>query len=148
MNTDLLTKVRDHIHANTETFDMRYWFSDGDGFIDPDQVLRAYREGYTPNCGYAACFGGWAVLLADPQHTALRATWDGIDDIVLDLCDLTDETHRGIFYVEDWPQQARDIAQDNGEADGMVWILDELIAGRNPWHDEDPIHSTPINITN
>lgn len=115
----LLKRIKRHILAKPERFDMQDWGRPNDG--------------ETP-CGTAACIAGWAVILSskDPQKFYRAAKLDqkdidkGVDDTrpsrlakllhgpnnsafdkAQKLLGLSDEQAGDLFYQGRWPEQFR-----------------------------------------
>jgi len=93
MNIKLLKQIRKQILKEPKQFYMGEWFT-------------TVTETHIPNCGTAACIGGWAIALAKKVNPAqahdifLRNTM--LPEELLELeCD---EAER-LFYTGNWPQE-------------------------------------------
>lgn len=93
MNTALLLQVKDAILAETEHFDMGYWFRD---HMHRDRALQTLTQ-----CGTTACIAGWAVYIGIDNVRTVR--W--IEYKAKALLDLSKCQASRLFYVANWPLQ-------------------------------------------
>lgn len=139
-NTELLTKVRDKIVSEPETFDMNDWFKVDTSELEVGRHLFALNE--LP-CGTTMCIAGWATMLSgdrvfvnkdtsddcyssatvlpqgmDPRSP--RRLFESVSDRAAALLGLNIDVARWLFVVDD---------------EDALWAIDQFIAGRGD--DED-----------
>lgn len=125
LNTELLRKVRDQIEREPRQFLMSLFFTNRE---------QEDLEGAIPNCGTAACIGGWTVCLAkglNPQQQLAKSYCVGKEAAgILGLAYHDPE----LFYVDMWPDPFRsDYAQattQEARAAAAVRLLDEILDGK------------------
>lgn len=120
MNTELLTRVRDHIMDNPERFIMSRHASmvepglpiceqfDRLGESDPGG---AYKFTLRPPCGTAACIAGWSHILGMPNpdaQTTTRMLWSDVQRQASRLLGINTEQAQRLFYLRNWPKELRD----------------------------------------
>ncbi len=117
MNTKLLRKVQKQILKEPRQFHMQEWFS-------------RYVPWEIPNCGTAACIGGWAVCLATKSTPGdLTRLWrDTIDpDKVLDL---SGEEGDRLFLESQWPARFKGGKTPEIRAERAAKRIDHFIKTR------------------
>lgn len=118
MNRVLLAKVRDRIaEVGNEHCNMHEW---------AQGTVQAQGE---PACGTTACIAGWTLAV----H---RGAYDGADleglqgvEVLLDVP--SDE----LFFKSSWPSHYGRIADDEGDAKGMLAVCDALLDGALTFND-------------
>jgi len=94
MNTELLLKVKEQILKESRQFDMHSWFTTHSPTNEP-----------IPNCGTAACIGGWAIALS--ANLKLSEADSKFQELPRPrtLLELNyDQGHR-LFFTSDWPSK-------------------------------------------
>jgi hypothetical protein len=107
MNVKLLRRIQKHILAEPRRLEMSMWVRKGKPEIDSYQSDSGYVT--YPQCGTAACIGGWALIISKKTvnnnglNTGNRAAqllgipaMNGTDAEILSPSDK-------LFHVSDWP---------------------------------------------
>ena len=147
VNVRLMQKVRDQIANEDTLFDMKQWGVS----IGPGETW--YGTWYNDHmgetvsqeaCDTPACLAGWAIRLADDEDDIGKLANEGTDDgdsIALRGIQLLglDAVKAGfsdcghvLFFHEDWPS-GYPWATPSLRRKSAIRLLDEIIAGRNPW---------------
>lgn len=95
MNVELLRRVQKQILDEPRQFDMDGWFTQS-----------IWRGKAIPNCGTAACIGGWAIALSKrmtPSEASLSTT--RIEETASRILDLTYGEAKRLFMFARWPLQ-------------------------------------------
>jgi hypothetical protein len=102
MNVRLLRKVKDHILAEAQHFDMGFWVNSGE---HPPR-----RKEQT--CGTTCCIAGWANAMTISPRAYKKLTVDqyqhkiyGSRDNAAISLGLDDSQARKLFYTPDWPYE-------------------------------------------
>lgn len=125
MNRELLARVRDRIaEVGNEHCAMSPW---AEGTVKGDGE---------PNCGTTACIAGWTLAV-------IKGEWrmsDSYSDLTRDikgatwLLDLPSEVE--LFHRDLWPGHYQDLAKSEGDAKGMLSLLDAILDGRVIFNDD------------
>ena len=141
-NIDLLKRIRDKVVADPDTLDMNDWFLVPVKGLDVGTLDFGLEE--IP-CGTTACIAGWATLLSgdrlqvlnegfeekhnsstiyipgfDPGGTHSPRSVQSVPDRATELLDLPRALARWLYVIDN---------------EDVVWVLDQLIAGRNTMSD-------------
>lgn len=122
MNIGNLTRVRDHLVAHPEHFDLFDWATitdrpDGDAVVSVD-VLRSVVSGEIPACGSTGCIAGLTAALCYPKGST-RLPWDAAENAL-------GVKGRHLFYPSSAPWRCLDGSPTAADA---VEVLTALIDG-------------------
>ena len=100
LNVRLLRRIQKQILAEPRQFFMSWWFTS-----DPDDVMSKK----IPNCGTAACIGGWAVALSKKMKPERARIFHGggIGPLATSLIGLDPAFADRLFVASWWPMQFR-----------------------------------------
>ena len=141
LNVKLLKKIREKILTEPGQFAMQNWFTTEDELRYSAGGLDDLDRPKIPNCGTAACIGGWAVVLGKKSArgkpaTAARVYGHGADTAreLLGL-GLGEEEHfdggAALFYVTSWPAKYRELWREaktlKRRARVAAWRIDAYI---------------------
>lgn len=119
MNRELVAKVRDRIaEVGNEHCHMASW-------VKGNKVTAAGEA----ECETTACIGGWAIAihrgkLYGIENETSRGSGE-LEETAVRLLDLD----RRFFHASYWPARFQVILRDEGDAKGMLAILDALLDG-------------------
>jgi hypothetical protein len=124
MDRELLARVRDRIaEVGNEHCDMGLFV---DGCVTGSGA---------PECGTSACIAGWTLAVA---RGAFDQSWHWNESPALDagrLLGLTDNELDSLFFVHEWPSHYLELRSAEGDAKGMLSLLDAILDGRVIFND-------------
>ena len=153
MNRELLGRVRDRIaEVGDEGSDMNSWVGVPRG---PDGTLRdaIVTLSGKGDCGTTGCIAGHAVAITTGSLTyipieQLFTDGDGrqYDSMAIlaeqsvagraaELLDIDPLDAHRLFHHDYWPQRHQDVRTDEGNAKGMITVIDDLLSGRITFED-------------
>jgi len=103
MNTQLLRRIQRQILKEPEQFQMRTWFT-------------SWSYSTIPNCGTAACIGGWAVSLKHgrtPRDERMAIPKGGVFEAARRAVGLTTKQAHLLFIPINWPARFKRFHHDN-----------------------------------
>lgn len=133
MNRTLLLKVKEQILAEPESFEMETW-------VRTEFPFRDYEIKFDkPDCGTAACIGGWACLLEGEKAKSCEGdevTSHRYYQHAMQYLGINDEQARVLFNTAAWPDDLRtawyDTRSKNKRAKIAAERIDRFIAEMCP----------------
>ena len=107
MNTRLLRKVAKHIAEEPRRFQMGTWYQSAsmqDQVVEYSTKSSANTHDF-PQCGTAACIGGWACILSGVTR---KSVLDDAEAKAKKLLNLDSDSAFSLFSVRAWPSRFRD----------------------------------------
>lgn len=102
MNTRLLRKVQRKILAEPKQFQMRTWFTS-----DLDHKI--------PNCGTAACIGGWALVLSRKAKPSALQLIPSPFELIREALNLPYWQASLLCVFRQWPVKFQRYGEDNAK---------------------------------